>query len=128
MPENQRYTYVFDGNSQAPDHILVSQHLTSGVGSSTTARPAGTASATSYDIVHINSEFLDRVRESDHEPEVALVTSNSPTAVTIAALSAQVESATLPWFWLAGGTVISGIAVYDAARRVRRRRDRVSTR
>jgi predicted extracellular nuclease len=54
LPQEERYTYVFDGNSQVLDHILVSGGFS--------ARPF------QYDIVHVNSEFADQA--SDHEPEV----------------------------------------------------------
>jgi predicted extracellular nuclease len=53
LPEDERYGYVFDGNSQALDHILVSASL---------------RDAAEYDIVHINSEFADQT--SDHDPSV----------------------------------------------------------
>ncbi|HEY0358742.1 MAG TPA: endonuclease/exonuclease/phosphatase family protein [Mycobacteriales bacterium] len=51
----ERYTYVFEGNSQVLDHILTSPAL---------ARRG----AYDYDIVHVNSEYPDQV--SDHEPQV----------------------------------------------------------
>ncbi len=51
LPENERYSFIFDGNSQALDHILVSDSLVAG------AR---------FDEVHVNSEFS--VRASDHDP------------------------------------------------------------
>src|SRR5262245_351079 len=54
LPPEERYTYVFEGNSQVLDHILVSDSLMRGV---------------EYDVVHVNSEFADQA--SDHEPEVA---------------------------------------------------------
>ncbi|MGH3658765.1 MAG: endonuclease/exonuclease/phosphatase family protein, partial [Micromonosporaceae bacterium] len=54
LPEPQRYGYVFEGNSQVLDHILVSPALAR-------ARPA-------YDIVHINAEYADQA--SDHDPSV----------------------------------------------------------
>ena len=54
LPTNERYTYVYEGNSQALDHIMVSDNL---------------KSLAEYDIVHINSEFA--VQISDHEPEIA---------------------------------------------------------
>ncbi|WP_293933894.1 lamin tail domain-containing protein [Iodobacter sp.] len=57
LPENERYTYVYEGNSQVLDHILVSPAL---------------ASRAQYDVVHVNSEFADQA--SDHEPEVAKLT------------------------------------------------------
>jgi predicted extracellular nuclease len=54
LPEQERYSYVFEGNSQVLDHILVSAPL---------AREFF-----QYDIVHINSEFADQA--SDHEPQI----------------------------------------------------------
>ncbi|MFD6953196.1 endonuclease [Nocardiopsis sp. TSRI0078] len=53
LPEEERYNYVYDGNSQALDHILVNQAL------------AGRAD---YGIARLNSEFHDQV--SDHDPQV----------------------------------------------------------
>ncbi|WP_308257833.1 endonuclease/exonuclease/phosphatase family protein [Pseudonocardia lacus] len=52
LPPEERYGYVFDGNSQALDHVLVSPAVTD----------------PSYDIVHINAEFADQA--SDHDPQV----------------------------------------------------------
>ena len=62
LPVNERYTYVFEGNSQVLDHILLSRSLASGPA----ARQAPSAYA--YDIVHTNSEFADA--GSDHDPQV----------------------------------------------------------
>jgi predicted extracellular nuclease len=59
LPDNERYTYDFEGNSQALDHILVSPHLQS-------------AAAPDYDIVHVNAEFADQA--SDHDPQLAKLT------------------------------------------------------
>ncbi|HEV8535591.1 MAG TPA: Ig-like domain-containing protein [Candidatus Limnocylindria bacterium] len=70
LPPNERYTFVFDGNAQALDHILVSASLR---GSSV------------LDVVHVNSEYADQA--SDHEPQVARVESR----VTEARLCALVE-------------------------------------
>jgi predicted extracellular nuclease len=58
LPLPERYTYVFEGNSQVLDHILLSRGL---------AGPAGPCRF-DYDVVHVNSEFSDQV--SDHEPQV----------------------------------------------------------
>jgi predicted extracellular nuclease len=52
LPENERYTYAFEGNLQALDHMWVSANLL--------------AAGPVYDIVHANAEFLDQV--SDHDP------------------------------------------------------------
>jgi predicted extracellular nuclease len=53
LPLKERYSYVFEGNSQILDQILVSQNL----------RPAA-----AYDVVHMNAEFPDQI--SDHDPQV----------------------------------------------------------
>jgi hypothetical protein len=52
LPPEERYGYVFEGNSQALDHVLVSPAV---------ADPQ-------YDVVHINAEFADQA--SDHDPQV----------------------------------------------------------
>jgi predicted extracellular nuclease len=57
LPQNERYSYVFEGNSQVLDQILVSHNV---------AR-----FQIGYDVVHVNSEFADQA--SDHEPQVARI-------------------------------------------------------
>ncbi|MFE4172504.1 lamin tail domain-containing protein [Streptomyces sp. NPDC056909] len=52
LPKNERYSYVYDGNSQTLDHILVSKGVKD----------------PQYDVVHINAEFADQA--SDHDPQV----------------------------------------------------------
>ncbi len=59
VPEAERYDYVFEGNSQALDHILVSRQLLD-------------RAAPQFDAVHVNAEYADQT--SDHDPEVALLT------------------------------------------------------
>jgi predicted extracellular nuclease len=61
LPVNERYSYVFEGNSQVLDQILASKALT-------VAPPGATAPTFEYDIVHTNSEFHDQ--DSDHDPQV----------------------------------------------------------
>jgi uncharacterized protein len=61
LPVNERYSYVFEGNSQVLDQILVSKALTA-------APPGAKYPAYDYDIVHTNSEFYDQ--DSDHDPQV----------------------------------------------------------
>jgi predicted extracellular nuclease len=55
LPKSERYSYVFEGNSQVLDQILVSW----------TALPA----LRGFDVVHANAEFADQA--SDHDPSVA---------------------------------------------------------
>lgn len=52
LPPAERYSYVFEGNSQALDHILTSRGV---------SRP-------DYDVVHVNAEFSEQ--SSDHDPQV----------------------------------------------------------
>src|SRR5262249_34961721 len=52
LPLNQRYSYVFEGNSQTLDHILLSAALKT--------RPLA------YDVLHVNTEFADHA--SGHDP------------------------------------------------------------
>jgi predicted extracellular nuclease len=54
LPVAEQYTYVFDGNSQAIDHILVGGGLSS--------------APRDYDVVHVNSEFATQT--SDHDPQI----------------------------------------------------------
>ncbi|MEV6397501.1 endonuclease/exonuclease/phosphatase family protein [Streptomyces sp. NPDC051907] len=52
LPRSERYSYVFQGNSQVLDQILTSPSICD----------------FSYDSVHINAEFADQ--NSDHDPQV----------------------------------------------------------
>ena len=55
LPLDDRYTYVYLGNSQVLDHILVSPVLAGGA---------------EVDIVHLNAEFPATNRASDHDPVI----------------------------------------------------------
>lgn len=55
LPADERYGYVFNGNSQTLDHLLTSPG----------------AGHPDYDIVHINAEFADQ--SSDHDPSVVRI-------------------------------------------------------
>ena len=60
LPANDQYTFVFDGNSQVLDHILVSDNLLN--------------IFTGVDIVHMNAEVDTDLRHTDHDPVVAQFT------------------------------------------------------
>jgi uncharacterized repeat protein (TIGR01451 family) len=60
LPAEEQYSYLFEGNSQAIDHILVSPGI-SAFGSPT------------VDIVHMNAEFLNSQRPTDHDPVIARI-------------------------------------------------------
>jgi uncharacterized protein len=57
LAPEERYSYVFEGNAQALDQMLVSPAL------------ADVLVPGSYDVVHVNAEFADQA--SDHDPQVA---------------------------------------------------------
>lgn len=57
LPPTERYSYVFEGNSQVLDQILVSSSIL--------------VRAPTYDVVHVNAEFGDQA--SDHDPSVMRV-------------------------------------------------------
>jgi len=65
LPENERYTYIREGNSMSLDHLLVSQKLTEGA---------------AFDVVHFNTEFVDDFPNvgSDHDPIIAQLTIGLP--------------------------------------------------
>ncbi|HEY8308289.1 MAG TPA: lamin tail domain-containing protein, partial [Lapillicoccus sp.] len=55
LPENERYTYVFNGVSQVLDHIFVTKPITD----------------VQYQVIHNNAEFADQA--SDHDPQVVRI-------------------------------------------------------
>ncbi len=67
LAENERYSVIFQGNSQSLDHILVSDSLLEGA---------------EFDAVHINSEFAATAeRSSDHDPLLARLTIAPPVGL-----------------------------------------------
>jgi len=99
LPANEQYTFIFDGNSQVLDNFLVSDHLLE--------------QFDVYDIIHINVEFNNTVRRSDHDPSLGLfsivrtvgidikpsgepnsINLNSNGVVTVAILSSEAFDAT----------------------------------
>ncbi|MGE7020701.1 endonuclease [Solibacillus cecembensis] len=61
---SDRYSYVYQGNSQVLDHILVSNKL---------------VEQTEIDILHINADFTDMAgRASDHDPILVQIGFDSP--------------------------------------------------
>ena len=57
LAPEERYSYLFEGNAQQIDNILVTGNLLT--------------AATNYDAVHLNSQFGDN-RPTDHDPQVVL--------------------------------------------------------
>lgn len=60
VPAGERYSYVFEGNSQQLDHLFVTRALLEGA---------------ELDVVHVNADYPEDApsRASDHEPLVARV-------------------------------------------------------
>jgi len=73
LPLPERYSYVFQGNSQTLDHILVSGSL---------------ADRSTLDVVHVNAEFADQA--SDHDPSVVRIVLNDTS--TLCGLSVRVSA------------------------------------
>ncbi len=57
LPEEERYSYLFEGNAQQIDNILVT---------------GGLVGAAQYDSVHLNSQFGGS-RPTDHDPQLAVL-------------------------------------------------------
>jgi predicted extracellular nuclease len=107
LPLAERYSYVFEGNSQAIDHMLAGGGLLS--------RPRA------YDPVHVNAEFATQV--SDHDPQVGgftldgpIVTANGPYTVDEGSTAKLVASGSDP----SGGALsyrwdLDGDGVYETA-------------
>ncbi|KUO03653.1 endonuclease/exonuclease/phosphatase family protein [Streptomyces caeruleatus] len=55
LPQSERYSYVYQGNAQTLDQILISPSIRN-------------SCDFEYDSVHVNSEFNDQI--SDHDPQV----------------------------------------------------------
>lgn len=56
LPESERWTYVYQGNSQTLDHIIVSPALAKGA---------------EIEVIHVNADFPASERASDHDPVIA---------------------------------------------------------
>ena len=54
LPEESRFSYIYEGNAQALDHVLVS--------------PVLKESVSLFSVIHLNAEFLPAERLSDHDP------------------------------------------------------------
>ncbi len=62
LPVEEQYTYVYDGNSQVLDQMLVSENLL--------------GMMEEFNILHINSEFNYQARFSDHDPVTVIFNIN----------------------------------------------------
>ncbi len=72
----ERYSYVYEGNAQALDHILLSHRL---------------AEHASYDVVHVNAEFADYA--SDHDPVLLKLNLEEEKSLRFATFNASLNRA-----------------------------------
>jgi predicted extracellular nuclease len=103
LPE-ERYSYVFEGNSQSLDHIVVSDSLL--------------ALKQEYDVVHVNAEFA--IQASDHDPQVVKVQlgcefSTSGTTMTLLTDCITDDTIHIPNGWTLDGDghTITGVDPED---------------
>ena len=112
LPEAERYSYVFDGQSGVLDHAFASASL----GTQVSGVTVWHVNADEPVVLDYNTEFKTQdlyaatpYRSSDHDPVLVGLTLNADAAVTTPALAA-----TLPGSGIAGTTVaITGIVATD---------------
>lgn len=92
LPEEERYSYMFNGNAQLIDNILVT---------------GGLVTNAQYDAVHLNAEFTG-ARGTDHDSQVA--TLRLGAAPRDVALSNATIAENLP-----AGTVVGTVSATDTA-------------
>ncbi|WBW96485.1 FN3 associated domain-containing protein [Oceanirhabdus sp. W0125-5] len=85
LPKQERYTYVYGGNSQVLDNMLVSKNI---------------VDKTVVDVVHLNAEFTEHSgRASDHDPVMIQIsgigTENSVKSVNFNVLDSLVKVGTV---------------------------------
>jgi VCBS repeat-containing protein len=91
LPSEERYSYVFEGNSQLIDNLLVTGGLLTGA---------------SIDAVHLNAEFGAVGRPTDHDPQVSrLLVGPAPTGFV---LTNDTVDENQP-----AGTVVGSLKAYD---------------
>ena len=100
LPAAEQYSYVYDGNSQVLDHILISNHL---------LVPIEGGSAL-FDVVHANAEFPPETHATDHDPSLVRFTLvTSPANVTLTNLTAGPPASPLGWLALVGLLVLLAV-------------------
>ena len=97
LPAEERYSYMFEGNAQQLDNILVTGGLVSGA---------------HYDAVHINAEF-EGDRPTDHDPQLALLQLGAAPTDLVLDHASVAEN-------LPAGSVVGTLSATDTANDVRR--------
>ncbi|WP_246171468.1 Ig-like domain-containing protein [Sphingobium limneticum] len=92
LPPEERYSYMFEGNAQQIDHILVT---------------GGLAQNARYDAVHINAQFSGD-RPIDHDPQLALLMLGAAPKDLVLTNAAVAEN-------LPAGSLVGTLAATDTA-------------
>lgn len=91
LPSEERYSYLFEGNAQQIDNILVTANLLAGA---------------KYDAVHLNSQTDPATRPTDHDPQLALLfLGTAPHDLALSSASVAENSA--------AGTVVGTLSASD---------------
>ncbi|AQR75333.1 Ig-like domain-containing protein [Sphingomonas sp. LM7] len=92
LPEEERYSYMFNGNAQLIDNILVTGGLVTGA---------------QYDAVHLNAEFSGS-RATDHDSQVALLRLGAAPKDVVLSNASVAEN-------LSAGSVVGTVSATDTA-------------
>ncbi|MCO5198361.1 MAG: lamin tail domain-containing protein [Anaerolineae bacterium] len=93
LPENEQYSYIFDGNSQVLDSLLVTDNLLNN-------------RCAEFDVVHANAEFSVDNRPTDHDLLVGRFCFDMPpTAVVLADFSATVVNGAVELSWVTAAEI-----------------------
>ena len=93
IEQDERYSYYYEGNSQQIDHILVT---------------GGLLENAQYDAVHINAEFDNIDRPTDHDPQVALLMLGQAPSDLVLSHAEVAEN-------MPAGTVVGTLSATDSA-------------
>lgn len=93
LPPEERYSYLFEGNSQLIDNMLVTGGLLTGA---------------SYDGVHLNAHYPAAGRPTDHDPQLALLLLGTKPHDIVISNDAVNEN-------LPGGAAVGTVSATDAA-------------
>jgi len=92
LPSEERYSYLFNGNAQQIDNILVT---------------GGLLGDAQYDSVHLNSQFGGD-RPTDHDPQLSLLYLNAAPTELVLSHASVTEN-------LAAGAVVGTLSASDTA-------------